>query len=78
MPLTDPATIAAAIVTDINALSVAGGTEVTDDQLIKVWTAVVKNIYNDLKANAMVAPGSFVSPPGVSGGPISGLGGPLE
>jgi hypothetical protein len=77
MALSPPATVAAQILSDIEALSVSPGTPVSNGQLLAIWTAVVTRIYADLKANAQVAPGSFVVPSGPSAGPISGDGGPL-
>ena len=74
----NPNPVGSAIAAYIQANKPSPGTPVTDAQLTSLWEGIMTIIYNDLKANAQVAPGSFVSPPGTSCGPISGLGGPLE
>jgi hypothetical protein len=77
MALSPPSAIAAQIVADIKALTPGAGAPITDAILTQIWTKVVTRIYTDLQSNAQVAPGTFMSPPGVSGGPVSGDGGPI-
>ena len=56
------------------------GTPITKADLEALWEQAITVIYNDLKANMGVQPGSFevVVPPGGSGGtfPVLGSGGP--
>ena len=78
MPLSSPSAIGTEINSAINAIGIVGGTPITEEQKIQIWTIVVEKIYTDLQTNASVAPGSFVVPSGPSAGPIAGLGGPIE
>ncbi len=76
MALTPPATIAAQIVAAIDAISIPQDQPITDATKIQIWTIVVEKLYNDLKTNAAVAPGTFVSTGPFN--PIGGVGGPLS
>lgn len=74
MPL-NPIPVGDAIATFVQSIKPPDGTPVTDALLKQLWEGIVTIIYNDLKANAEVEPGTFNAPSG--GGPITGLGGPL-
>lgn len=50
---------------------------ISEAQLQKFCDAAGNAIVSYIQANAQVDPGTFVSPSGTGGGPITGLGGPL-
>lgn len=72
----NPVPVGDAIATLVQSTAPAPGTKITDAELKAMWEGIVTIIYNDLKANMQVLPGSFVAPSG--GGPVTGLGGPAE
>lgn len=72
----NPIPVGDAIASFIQSNKPTDGVPVTIAQLQSLWEGIITIIYNDLKANAQVAPGSFTAPSG--GGPVTGLGGPLE
>ena len=42
-----------------------------------VWEAICNAIVAHIAANAEVAPGTFIAPGGLGGGPVTGIGGPV-
>lgn len=66
----------AAIAAYVKRQAPGPGMPVTATQLVTLWQGIMSIIYTDLETNAEVLPGSFIAPSG--GGPISGIGGPLE
>lgn len=75
MPL-NPTTTGDQIAAFVQSVAPTPGTAVTTDQLKILWEGIVKIIYDDLKQNALVAPGTFQAPS--SGGPVTGVGGPIS
>lgn len=70
----NPTPVGDAIAAFVQTVKPVAGSPVTDAQLRVIWEGIVTIIYNDLKANLQLAPGSFNAPNG--GGPVTGLGGP--
>jgi len=75
----NPVPVGDAIAAFVQANKPADGTPVTTSQLQYIWEGIVTIIYNDLKANLSVTPGSFTVH-GVKSGPdtvtVSGVSGP--
>jgi len=78
MPLTPPAAygtqMQAALKQAATDAGIEAGSEVTDAQLAKLFEAMA-TVNNASLAGAEVAPGTFVAPPGMAGGPVTGIGG---
>lgn len=72
MPL-NPVPVGDAIANLVQSSKPADGVPITINQLKTLWEGIVTIIYNDLKANAQVQPGTFAN----GAGPVGGLGGPL-
>lgn len=70
----NPIPVGDAIADFVQSVKPAAGSPVTDAQLKVIWEGIVTIIYNDLKANMEVLPGSFTTP----SGNVTGLGGPAE
>jgi len=77
----NPDPVGAAIANFVQTVRPAPGAVITNEQLIALWQGIVKIIYDDLKINQEILPGSFVVT-GVQAGsdtvPVSGVGGPSE
>ena len=70
----NPITVGDAIATLVQSTAPAPGAAITPSQLKTLWEGIMTIIYNDLKANAQVLPGTFTTP----SGSVTGVGGPLE
>jgi hypothetical protein len=71
----NPVATGDAIANFVQSVAPAPGTPVSDGQLKALWEGIMTIIYDDLAANAKVAPGTFTAPSG--GGPVTGQGGPV-
>lgn len=72
----DPTPVGDAIAAFVKSSAPAPGSGVSDAQLKALWEGIVKIIYDDLKVNAQVSPGTFSAPTG--GGSVTGFGGPIK
>ena len=60
----------------VAAVSIPTSSAITSSTLQQIWQGIAAANISEL-AKALVAPGAFLSPPGVTGGPILGIGGPV-
>lgn len=77
----DPIPVGDAIAAFVQTRRPPAGTAITDADLQFIWEGIITIIYNDLKANLGVEPGSFVVTGVMPGGatiPVTGTGGPAE
>jgi hypothetical protein len=60
----NPVPVGDAIASLIQSSAPAAGTAITTDQLKTMWEGIMTLIYNDLKANAAIIPGTLSNPAG--------------
>lgn len=70
----NPITVGDAIASFVSSSAPAPGTPVSPAQLQTLWEGIMTIIYNDLKANMQVLPGTF----NVALAPVTGIGGPAQ
>lgn len=75
----NPTPVGDAIAAFVKSSAPSGG-PITDAQLRALWEGIMAIIYDDLKANLGVMPGSFEVnvPPGGGLIPVTGTGGPAQ
>lgn len=75
----NPTPVGDAIAAFVQSVAPAPGTPITTVQLQQLWEGIVKIIYDDLKANLQVNPGTFAVSGVMAGGDtvaVLGEGGP--
>jgi hypothetical protein len=66
----NPGPVGSAIASFIESQEPAPGVENHPSNVTAIWQGIMNLIYNDIKANAQVEPGSFSN----SAGPVGGVG----